>query len=498
MKRAVFLLLFLLSLFHFSSCSSESKVSVRIAIPHSPYIQNLESNYYKLWLEEKTGVEIEFVQIDYESAEEYLEVLFGSDNQNIDAVMFSSDFQPSAAVLEKFFSDGSILALNTLAGNSSNLAKFYEDRDGVIFSFPSSVSSRIDRSGQMLWINSAWLQNLNLTIPTNCDELKEVLLRFKNDDPNGNGKNDEIAMLGCNEKYSLQTYNFLLNAFVYNDPYHSRLYADNGKIFFSPTTDKMRQGLQYCAELYKNSLLDERNFTYTEQQIVQLANSPDTVVGCFSAQSIAEVLYQSNPEIMAQFIHVPPLQDDDGSRRALKLDPVIEVGGIISAKSEHAEDTFKVLDLMLSEEASLIARFGEEGTDWEFSNGGDISIYGTAATIITKNYIQNTIQNKHICGIGPIWLTSEYIDGVIWNGIFSDTEYITVRANMSYESFYPEETVSVKPSLMRQELDNYVDKSICEFINGSRDIFNNSEWERFIADCKKLECDKITMEGKIE
>ena len=38
-----------------------------------------------------------------------------------------------------------------------------------------------------MYINQTWLDNLGLEVPTNMDELEEVLIAFKEGDPNGNG-----------------------------------------------------------------------------------------------------------------------------------------------------------------------------------------------------------------------------------------------------------------------------------------------------------------------
>lgn len=43
-------------------------------------------------------------------------------------------------------------------------------------------------------INKVWLDKLGLEVPTTLAELKEVLIAFRDGDPNGNGIQDEIPM----------------------------------------------------------------------------------------------------------------------------------------------------------------------------------------------------------------------------------------------------------------------------------------------------------------
>ena len=47
---------------------------------------------------------------------------------------------------------------------------------------------------QKLWIYQPWLDALGLEMPTTTDEFEQVLLAFKEQDPNGNGQADEIPL----------------------------------------------------------------------------------------------------------------------------------------------------------------------------------------------------------------------------------------------------------------------------------------------------------------
>ena len=45
-----------------------------------------------------------------------------------------------------------------------------------------------------MWINQAWLDRLGLEAPTDWDSLRQVLTAFRDRDPNGNGRRDEIPV----------------------------------------------------------------------------------------------------------------------------------------------------------------------------------------------------------------------------------------------------------------------------------------------------------------
>lgn len=512
-KRFCAVLVFFILLLTGCSGVQPERDAVRIAVPASPYIQDIDSNYYKQWLEEKTGVAIEFITVRQERSDEYLSALFAADDADIDAVFFGggTGFTLDKEQLEQYAANGNLLRLDSYLEDGTNYAMLLEQpgmreelaaQDDEIYFFPNIAGSQTEQNGQVLWLNYIWLKQLGMSIPTTTEELKTVLLAFAQNDPNGNGAPDEIPLLGCQEEYTLQSYNFLLNAFIYNDPYHSRVYAESGTVQFAPTTDAFRQGLIYCRELYERGLLNERCFTYTQTQFTQLVNSPEMTVGGFTSASIADVLYQNNPEIMASFIHVPPLIGENGQRSALYAKNKPSCGAVILANSKRTETVFKVLDTMLSEEASLIAEYGEQGVDWNYSDGTDISIRGTTATIFTKSYLHQTLQNKNFSRLGPFCLRESYIDGVTWNGVNSDTRYIDTRAAMSYETFYPSRRVAIsaEPEILQLRilLDEYIDQMIVEFITGISDVKDDSQWLKFKVNCEALGINQLLDKCKEE
>lgn len=84
--------------------------------------------------------------------------------------------------------------------------------DGHIYSFPwieelGEGKESIHSVNDMAWINKEWLDKLGLEMPQTMDDLVKVLEAFKTQDPNGNGKADEIPISfindGGNEDFKL-------------------------------------------------------------------------------------------------------------------------------------------------------------------------------------------------------------------------------------------------------------------------------------------------------
>ena len=460
MKTKIYaFLVFVITCFFAVGCGQSTQPTVlRVAIPYSDYVLDPETNYYINWLENETGLAIEPITVRQSDAAEYLELLFDS-NTDIDIVLFGDNFEITEEQLLPFIGNGDIY-----------------QRDNGEYYFPNYGRKTVGDCGQILWINSEWLKNLGLSTPTTTNELYNTLKAFKEKDPNGNGKKDEIPLIGSTNTYATNPCELILNCFVYNDPYHNRLYINqNGEEVYNTGTDAFKHGVSYLHKLYDEGLLDKRTFTYSKRAFTEMLNGGADIVGAFTTDSISDVIYPGNPEIMAKFIHVAPIEGPAGERNALKVDRKPVVGAIISNYTSHAREAEMLLDTMISKDASLIARYGEEGVDWEYSDGVDVSIYRTTSTIVTKNYIWNTPQNKHLNGIGAMYVPDEYLKGVTWNGVDSDSEYIDARAQMSSAPFLKDE-ISTEP--YNSHLAAYADKEIIKFIIGEKDIDRPYEWIR--------------------
>lgn len=493
MKKLLCIAVVLTAVLCTAACSKQGPVreTVYLGIPDSETVRDFKSNYYINWLEEATDCDIEVVPIIQNRCEDFLNSLETSEI-NIDAILFGSDFTLSYEELREFAIEGRLVGLDGFIGPDTpailSEAVYSIDSTGGrrlegIYCFPKIGTDSGDGCGQTMWINTQWLINLGLEVPRTTDELEQVLRAFAERDPNRNGMHDEIAFMGSTGGYMYNPSEFLLNAFIYNDPWNSRFCMTDGRRVFAPTTDEFRQGLEYCAELYAEGLISPRCYTYTIDQMVELINSSGDYVGAFTTDSLANVIFQSNPEIMARFLHVPPLEGIPGTRNALYVKQVADIGAVIPAAAANPRGAFKVLSTMLTNEASLIARFGEENADWKYSDGSDVSLYGGTAEIVTINNIWGTVQNKHLNGIGPMNVRDDYLKGVIWNGADSDTEYVDTRASLSYRPFFPKESAGVG---YVGPIVGFVDEAIGEFIRGERDIGSDDEWEEFVNICKIL------------
>lgn len=124
-------------------------------------------------------------------------------------------------------------------------------------SFPNKWTS------QHWMINKTWLDKLGLQMPTTWDELITVLEAFKTQDPNGNGKADEIPFdlraLGTGG-FGWWTPMLALNSTglvtqAQGGPWQQGYYVEDGKVKSWLTSENLKQVLKFYAELYEKGLV---------------------------------------------------------------------------------------------------------------------------------------------------------------------------------------------------------------------------------------------------
>ncbi len=128
--------------------------------------------------------------------------------------------------------------------------------DGKMYSLAKNLPSRPSVRNQPI-INKTWLDKLGLKAPTTVDELENVLKAFKEKDPNGNGKADELPVIGTNKSLNLN----LLDPFMEADPYDTNFVLESGKPVYKYATAGYKEGVKWLNKLYKEGLIDTEAFT---------------------------------------------------------------------------------------------------------------------------------------------------------------------------------------------------------------------------------------------
>ncbi|MDL2237654.1 hypothetical protein LJC56_07485 [Christensenellaceae bacterium OttesenSCG-928-K19] len=505
LKQSKFILLLLLFVFLLTSCgtgeTAETGKSVHIVMPGTSGIDNPETNYYKNWLEEQTGINIELELVSPEYMPEYLRLLFTPGNtSDVDAVFLSGEFI-SLDLIESYGQDGYILAMDDMIANGENIStvmKLFPTlhnhmavNDGHFYYMPNFTYSAVFRAQQMLWMNSDWLQACGVSMPQTTEEFRQVLRAFKEGDPNGNGIEDDVPVAG---NFTIDSQNicyYLMNAFVYTDPNAAFMAIKNGKVYFAPATDEWRDGLRYLKSLYDEGLLSNSCFTFSDKQFTRLINDPRDLTGGFTSHDIADVLAAGSPALASRYIHVPPLEGPEGVRVSTVSTNKPSPGGIITSYCQDPETVFALMDFMLGEEACMIAAFGEKGVDWDTAGISEIGFDGNPAVITVQSPEWDLVKNKNFSRLGPFVGYPAISDGVAWNGYQSDQRYLNARAARVYQEYEPSSYIGALQTTqyadeVRMLVGEYTKKNLNMFVIGTKDIEDDEEWQQYLDELESL------------
>ena len=185
---------------------TQTPVTLSIVTPDATYLSDFNENEFTKWYEEKTNVHVEYTSVPAQSKKEKINLLLASGDYP-DIIMncgLTTADEVTYGTQKVFQSLNSLIDehgfyIKDVFEQQANLPGAITSPDGNIYALPNINDAFHTRHTYRAWINTGWLEKLGLAVPTTTDEFYNVLKAFKEQDPNGNGKADEIPMTGCNK-----------------------------------------------------------------------------------------------------------------------------------------------------------------------------------------------------------------------------------------------------------------------------------------------------------
>lgn len=356
-------------------------------------VDDYENNKFTQWLEEQTGVKLDFVVAPEQSALEKLNVLLTSGDYP--DVITGNASMPSAQI-KLYGGQGIFIPLNDYIekyGINTKTAleayPFAKDiitmPDGNIYALPDINDCYHCQMDSKMWIYQPWLDKLNIKTPTTTEEFKAMLKAFKEQDPNGNGKADEIPMMGANNGgWNAFPEFYMMNSFVYyNNQYCGGLFAKDGKVTAAYTEDGWKEGLKYLNGLVSEGLLAPETYTQDNSVLVQNAENKEPILGAVPSGYMGMFCQIDASDRWEDFVAIAPVAGPDGTRYC-KWNPY---GGatmkyIITSSCKNPEVAFKMGDFLYTPEATMRSGNGPDGEGWRWLEEGTdkLGINGKPAT----------------------------------------------------------------------------------------------------------------------
>ena len=276
--------------------------------------------------------------------------------------------------LLKLAKDGTIIPLDDIIQNQMpNFQKVLEQApqykamitasDGHIYSLPwieelGAGKESIHSVNNIPWINVDWLKKLNLEMPTTTEELKKVLIAFKTQDPNGNGKADEIPVSFINTNGGNEDIGFLFGSFGPGMNWDMTLVSDDGKVSFAPSYDGYKEGVKYFNELYKEGLIDVEYMT--QDWNTYIAKGKENLYGLYFTWDKANVSGMND-----MYQPMPALAGPDGTKNVTRTNGMgFDRGRMVVTKdNKNLEATARWMDQLYDPLQSVQNNWGTYGDD---------------------------------------------------------------------------------------------------------------------------------------
>jgi putative aldouronate transport system substrate-binding protein len=389
--------------------------------------------------------------------------------------------------------------------------------DGNIYAFPRYEPEIHNLTPHKMLFNTAWAKKLGFSgAPKTTDELKKMLIAFRDGDPNGNGRKDEVGIHAWySGTYGEDTITLLLNAFIayYKDNNVVGLGLDtSGNKVIAPFTEpEFRKGLTYLNDLFREGVLVASSFTDDQNSFRSSLNSnPPIVALTSSGDSRHWPNANQNPNFL-ELDWVGPVTGPDGICYVPYNGYVPAKAAFVTSKAKNRDLAVKVADIFYGQELATAARYGEPDVDYS----RDPKITSTRANIYTVEGIVPAI--TIVNNIPP--------DGAVWNNpskkvyggtnpryapaweVMTRTGYeppfdpnLKSTRNHAVNWYYykdahpqyvlPRLSYSINDAVANAEtisnVTAYVNQSVAEFTTGIRDIKSDAAWSAYLRELDNM------------
>ena len=446
-----------------------------------------DDNLFFRRMAEKTGIDFHFNE--YTDEEEWTRAKAGyTAGGELPEVLFKAELtnDETLALYEK----GVLVDLKPyLAEHAPNLSALLAEHpewekaislpDGAIAALPQI---NMIPTNNAIWINATWLNRLKLDMPSTPEAFLDVLRAFKTQDPNRNGKNDEVPLTFT----GLWDLKFLAHAFglIPND---YGMEVVDGKVVFDYTTERYREFLAFLHTMYEEKLVDPYGFTSldTTRQITDTKAA--ITYGVVFGPTIMSMLPTS---AIADYKVL--VMGEEGKRVYRSL--VSEVTRGTFAVTSACKDIGKILswvDFLYTDEGCFLATSGVEGDEYEKTSDGYWYWLDDIEYVQSSVLVDSTIAEG---ATAPMYMSAEYqlmFDDETTRSAVVELSELSRLAKLPYPlTFMTAETKKEIASIWEQ-LGSWCEIAMTGFVTGDVEL-NDETWSSFCAEAEQRGASRLT------
>lgn len=477
---------------------------------------------FSAYLEKLTNVKVIYKDvIDSSIATEKINLMLASGDLP-DAILTPWNISVQQAYI--YGSQGTFIPLNDLikermpglAGQYQKFpdyAKQMTSPDGKMYAYPYLEAGCFHCTmSSKFWIYQPWLTKLGLKAPTTTDEMYNMLKAFKTRDPNGNGLADEIPLNGSSGGWNGLPITFMMNAFTYTNT-GNYMKLEGGKVTFVPVTNEWREGLKYMNRLYKEGLMAPEIFVQKlDQCTAQVENPSVPLVGSFAAGWYGVFTVNGGGTgRFADFQPISPIAGPTGLRQAMVTWQSVAPHTFITKVAKQPKVIASWVDWYYQEpvqvKIDLSWDFAQEGVNYRYATAEEkktlVSRDGLPAETIPIGYVKQYGKDKYDDGItrsSPRWgwrdwggMPAEWASDPSkqeWRLMVATRDLMkpfeakkSMPPNLVFAANVQQEFADIQTALVGAT--GAVMQWTTEFIIGTKNVADDAEWSRFLAEMKR-------------
>ena len=466
--------------------------------------------------EKETNIHIDWEELpssDLTTVGEKLTLAFQSGNTS-DMYMMGSIFGDTNMIT--YSGANMIRAISDYYDYAPNLKKLLDAHpdtkksltvNGKIYGVPQlrlSDSEEHDRYQVKMYINKKWLDELGLAVPTTIDEMEDVLRAFRDNDPNGNQKKDEIPLIMENASAAWQT--FFLSPFggpIYVNAYNNFTLDDSNKVIYGMSTTAYKKGLQWMSELQKEGLFDDDWLGQSASGFKnKLAKNRAGVCISYALQ-----LNLEDEKLLNNWVMIDPITEKKGQQKTwiyTTSGMVTPDSAIITSSCKYPEAAARWLDFFFTNDGAMSAIYGPEGIRWIKNSDGTYNDLGNKnrPSNITDDLTWQGTLTPHVAmtfgtdtDLGSI---TKPIDGkpsaeMIENQAFkaeTQKHYSNCKPKYIMPKLLFTQQQADKIDELYPAISEYANSFFVQMVQGQKSV--TADWDTYMAELKKLGLDELT------
>lgn len=384
---------------------------------------------------------------------------------------------------------------NALMKKNPDIRRSITAPDGHIYALPMvAVNAYASWQNNPMWYNGAWLKKLGIKeLPKTTDEFYDLLMKFKNDDPNGNGKQDEIP-LSDTKLASIRTWLMAAFGLLTQD-----VQNDGNKVFYTPITTQYKAYLTYMHKLYANGLLDKDTFAQSDDQ--RKAKGQSNRLGVYADY----FSYFTSGKTPNQAVEDPmwqPLTSPESTKAVVPLNNGLNRGNFALTKNNPSPAaSLRWVDYFYSKKGSDYLNNGPEGVYWVYAKNKE----GKKVRVLAKGINESNSEDKRSkitpdYGLttpslvfdndsDPVLVSANAPTGGGLNAFLrkETKDKILPYAKQGFPMVYLTSSEQDSISSITNDLKTYVEQSEAKFITGVTPL---SDWDKYVSTIKGMHVDQ--------